>query len=67
MPTGPKPLPTVDSVIARAVAPEVEVETRGSNGEHVLRVGNKRCVTPLLAPHFMEGVAMPTQCEIRKG
>ncbi len=67
MPHAPKRQPTVESVIARAMAPQAVVEARGGNGEHVLRVGGKRCVTPLVAPHFMEGVTMLTQCELRKG
>lgn len=62
------PLPlTVEAAIAKAARPDVEVESRGANGEWVVQDRKKRCVTPIQVPHFLEGKTMLTQCELRKG
>ncbi|MBU1238047.1 MAG: hypothetical protein KJ634_14150 [Gammaproteobacteria bacterium] len=63
----PKPPLTVESAIARATAPDVVIETRGANGENVTMTRHSRCVTPLLVPHYMQGMTIPTLCEARKG
>jgi len=62
------PLPlTVEAAIAKAARPDVEIESRGANGEWVVQDRKKRCVTPIQVPHFLEGKTMLTQCELRKG
>jgi hypothetical protein len=63
----PRPLLTVEAAVARAMRPDVLVETRGAAGEYVTINGKTRCVTPLQVPHFLEGKTMLTQCETRKG
>jgi hypothetical protein len=61
----PKRELTVETVIARATAPDVMIETRGANGEHVTLTKHTRCVTPLTVPHYMQGMEIPTQCGAR--
>lgn len=63
----PKPPLTVESAIAHATAPDVVIETRGANGENVTITRHSRCVTPLVVPHYMQGMTIPTLCEARKG
>lgn len=63
----PRPQLTVEAAVARAMRPDVLVETRGAAGEYVTINGKTRCVTPLQVPHFLEGKTMLTQCETRKG
>lgn len=58
---------TVESAIARATRPDIVIETRGAAGERVVQDGKTRCMTPTLVPWFMEGITVPTQCEVRKG
>jgi hypothetical protein len=58
---------TVETAIARATAPDVVVETRGTAGEYVTQSRHSRCVTPLVVPYFMAGKTMLTLCEVRKG
>ncbi|HTY02306.1 MAG TPA: hypothetical protein VMC81_01120 [Rhodocyclaceae bacterium] len=58
----PKVPLTVEAAIAKATAPEVVVESHGPAGEHVVKIGKTRCVTPTWVPLFMEGVKMLTQC-----
>lgn len=58
----PKPMPTVETAIARATEPDVIVESRGPNGELVTKSKNSRCVTPLVVPHYLEGMTVPTLC-----
>lgn len=58
---------TVESAIAQATQHDEPVETRGANGEHVVKTRNMRCVTPIYVPHFLEGKTMLTQCEALKG
>lgn len=59
------PQPTVESVVARVMAPVNTIETRGPAGERVTIHGKMRCVTPIVVPHYMEGMTIPTQCETR--
>jgi hypothetical protein len=61
----PKPLLTVETAIARATEPDVIVESRGANGEHVTTSRHFRCVTAIVVPHYMQGMTMPTLCEKR--
>ncbi len=63
----PKPPLTVEAAIARATEPDVTIETRGPNGERVLKSKHSRCVIPLTVPLYMQGMEIPTQCEARKG
>ncbi len=56
-----------EGVIARAVAEDALVESRGSNGETVLTSRHKRCVIPLSVPHHMSGMSLPLLCELRSG
>jgi hypothetical protein len=63
----PKPMLTVEAAIARATEPDVIVESRGANGEHVTTSRHSRCVTAILVPHYMQGMTMPTLCGKRKG
>jgi hypothetical protein len=58
----PKPVPTVETAIARATEPDVIVESRGPNGELVTKSKHSRCVTPLVVPHYLEGMTVPTLC-----
>jgi len=58
---------TVEASIARAMAPDVVVETRGHAGEYVTKSRHSRCVTPLVVPYFLEGKTMLTLCEVHKG
>lgn len=57
----------LEGVIARAVAEDALVESRGSNGETVLTSRHKRCVIPLSVPHHMSGMSLPLLCETRSG
>lgn len=63
----PKRELTVEAAVARATEPDVIVESRGANGEHVTKTKRMRCVTPLTVPHYMQGMEIPTLCEARKG
>lgn len=58
---------TLETAIAKATMPDADIETRGAAGEHVVHNRKTRCVTPILVPWYMEGVTMPTQCEVKKG
>ena len=62
----PKPLLTVEAAVARSTEPDFVIETRGPAGERIVTTRNMRCVTPLVVPHFMEGVTVLALCEKRK-
>lgn len=62
----PKPKLTVESAIARATEPDTVIEMRGPGGEHITQTRDMRCVTPLVVPHYMEGMTIPSQCTKRK-
>lgn len=59
----PKRELTVEAAVARAMAPDMVVESRGVNGEHVTKSKHSRCVTPLTVPHYLQGMTIPTLCE----
>lgn len=62
--TPPRPA-TVESAIARVMEPDRVVESRGPAGELVTETRDMRCVTPLVVPHYLQGMTVPTQCTPR--
>jgi hypothetical protein len=62
----PKPQLTVEAAIARATEPDSVVEMRGPAGDHITQTRDLHCVTPLVVPHYMTGMTVPSQCTKRK-
>lgn len=63
----PRPPLTVETVIARATRPDLLVEERDAAGNWIHRVGGRRCVVALNhVPHYMQGMAIPVQCDVSK-
>ena len=56
---------TIEAVIARAMEPDRIVESRGPAGGIVTQTRDTRCVTPLVVPHYMQEMTVPTQCASR--
>lgn len=65
LPESIRPRTTVETAIARAMEPDRRVESRGSAGELVTETRDLRCVTPLIVPHYMQGMTLPAQCTSR--
>lgn len=57
---------TVESAVARALAPNVFAETRGASNEWVYRDGKTTCIIPTQVPVFLQGVTTVPLCTTSK-
>ena len=63
----PESMPGVEAAVAKATRADVLVEERDAAGNWIHRIGGRRCVVAVLRiPFFMQGMAIPVQCEVSK-